>query len=581
MHSTPRLHRGLLISTIAAAAGGLLLAVVGAPGIATAAMNILVVAAAVGSWYTRPSTDDQSVMVAEVSHELRTPLTGILGTLELLTDSTVPLEESEVDELLVAAHGDANHLLHVVGNLHARSRIERSILHPEAVTTDLRAIVERSVSHFPTVARRCYLSPGNQAAVVGDPQLIMQVVTNLIQNIERYAPDGAVHISFAEEDGNLTVSFTDSGPGVPSYRASEIFTDGGSSEGLGLGLSLSRQLARAMGGDLTLVNAGDPGATLQLRVPASNETLPSADAGDVLQDATTMAFSPRSRLLIDLAAALSERTLDNVVGGIQKLYSELVGATGTLLLVARADGSFVSAGPYGAGRTVPASDSSRLAGVVTGRAAIRVLDTDDLDWAADGILGGTAAMLLPVHDGEVVAGVLAVGWKSPEALPTGAAARVTTALADLTAPAIARASLSQDVMFERRLRSSVMNELPIAVSIFAGDPPEVIDMNRKEREMLNLDDEHGRPRDLATSQAQFAVRFADGTPLTVDNAPVTTAIRTGKATGPFMLSVRRADGSHIHTRTYCAPFFDDDGAVAGAVVTSEPLDISVAPHSSD
>ena len=186
-------------------------------------------------------------------------------------------------------------------------------------------------------------------------------------------------------------------------------------------------------------------------------------------------------------------------------------------------------------------------------------------------------MLLPVNDGETVVGVLAVGWKSAEMLPQGAAARVTTALADQTAPAIVRAALSEDIIFERRLRSSVMNELPIAVSIFAGDPPQVVDMNRKEREMLLLDDFHGRPRDLETSQDQYSVRFADGTPLTVDNAPVTTAIRTGKATGPFMLIVRRADGSQIYTRTYCAPFFDDAGAVAGAVVTSEPLDIALAP----
>jgi PAS domain-containing protein len=152
------------------------------------------------------------------------------------------------------------------------------------------------------------------------------------------------------------------------------------------------------------------------------------------------------------------------------------------------------------------------------------------------------------------------------------------ALADLTAPAIVRAALSEDVVFERRLRASVIDELPIAVSIFAGDPPRVIDMNRKERELLQIDEDSVRPRELAASQHVFDVRFADGTALSVDNAPVTTAIRTGRATGPFILIVRRADGSQIHTRTYCAPFFGDDGTVAGAVVTSEPLDVALAPE---
>jgi len=172
---------------------------------------------------------------------------------------------------------------------------------------------------------------------------------------------------------------------------------------------------------------------------------------------------------------------------------------------------------------------------------------------------------------------LAVGWKSTEVMPQGLAVNVAAALADLTAPAIARTALARDVVFERQLRASVMDELPIAVSVFAGDPPQVVDWNRKERELLGIEEDLLRPTGLGASQHQFDVRFADGTPLTVDNAPVTTAIRTGRATGPFILLVRRADGSQVHTRTYCAPFLDDDGNVSGAVVTSEPLDIAVGP----
>ena len=90
-----------------------------------------------------------------------------------------------------------------------------------------------------------------------------------------------------------------------------------------------------------------------------------------------------------------------------------------------------------------------------------------------------------------------------------------------------------------------------------------------------------RPHDLAASQSVFDVRFADGTPLTVDNAPVTSAVRTGEAAGPFILLIRRLDGSQIHTRSYCAPFKDDDGKVVGAVVTSEPMDFAVSPTASD
>ncbi|MDJ0925831.1 MAG: histidine kinase dimerization/phospho-acceptor domain-containing protein [Acidimicrobiia bacterium] len=575
------LQRGLIALSIVAAALGVLAAILGSGNAVIIPANAVAILAAAGAWIARPGDDSHSALIAEVSHELRTPLTGILGTLELLTESTVPLEGSEVDELLVAAHGDANHLLHVVGNLHARSRLDRAILDPEVAAVDLRSIVKKALGRSPRVARRCYLSPGDEAVVRGDAQLIMQIVTNLIQNIERYAPDGEVRIGFARHGDQLETTFTDSGPGVPAYRAELIFTDGGSSQGLGLGLSLSRELARAMDGELRLENAGAPRATFKLVLPASSELVQTIEIQDVVPGDRSRAYSPRARLLVDLAEALAEQTLDSVVGGIHKLYAELLGATGGVLLVAQADGTFVSAGPYAKSKSVAADSASELAAVISNAEPMRIEDISHLEWASERTLGGQSAMLLPVHDGDRVIAVLAVGWKGVDSLPAGTAVSVTTALADLTAPAVVRAALSEDVVFERRLRSSVMDELPIAVSIFAGDPPRVVDMNRKEREMLRLRQGEVRPRELDASQDLFDVRFADGTPLTVDNAPVTTAIRTGKATGPFILIVRRADGTHMHTRTYCAPFFDKDGAVAGAVVTSEPLDVALAPEADE
>jgi PAS domain-containing protein len=140
--------------------------------------------------------------------------------------------------------------------------------------------------------------------------------------------------------------------------------------------------------------------------------------------------------------------------------------------------------------------------------------------------------------------------------------------------ALDRSTLSRDAAMERELRSLVMESLPIAISVFMGDPPRVVDWNRQERRMLGLDDDIQRPSELDATQGLFDVRFVDGTPLTVDNAPVTLAIRSGEAAGPFYLRVRRLDGSETITRTHCAPFVDPDGRVAGAVVTSEEVDMA-------
>ncbi|MCP4963847.1 MAG: GAF domain-containing protein [bacterium] len=567
------LQSGLLIASVSAAALGLLAAVLGAGAFAVVAANAIAVATGLAALSRQPEDNDQSGLIAEVSHELRTPLTGILGTLELLTESTIPLEASEVDELLITAHSEADHLLHIVGNLHARSRLDRSILTPETRATDVRAIVERAISRSPQVARRCFLSPGDGAVATADPQLVMQIVTNLVQNIQRYAPDGEVHITFAADQQDLAVTFEDSGPGVATFRAERIFTDAASTEGLGLGLALSRQLARAMDGDLTLEVPGKPGARFVLRLPVSDEKLPSNTSSEIIPGDRAQAHSPRARLLVDLADAFDGQSLELVVGGIQKIYADLLGATGAVLLVTRRDGSFYSAGTYEETQQVSAESASDLQQIVAHGKSLQIADIADTSWAPEAVLGGHAAMLLPVHDSDRVVAVLAVGWKSADMLPTGSAVHVAEALAQLTASAIARTALTRDVAFERRLRASVMDELPIAVSVFAGDPPEVVDWNRKERQLLGIEDDSMRPHDLAQSQHEFNVRFADGTPLTVENAPVTTAIRSGKATGPFILLIERADGGQVHTRTYCAPFFDSDGVVAGAVVTSEALDL--------
>ncbi|MGA9598039.1 MAG: ATP-binding protein [Acidimicrobiia bacterium] len=568
-----RTNHALEILTVCLAAVGLLAVVFGAPGPVTILVNAATIATAFGAIMARNEGPEQTDLIAEVSHELRTPLTGILGTLELLTDPTMPLEPSEVDELLVGAHSDANHLLHVVNNLHARSRLDRAILSPEAVPTNLFTLVGKAIARSPKVAPRCYISGGHQAMAVGDPQLIMQIATNLVQNIERYAPDGDVRINVSRSGDDTLAVFTDSGPGVPAHRAERIFDLSASAEGLGLGLSLSRQLARAMGGDLTCDNAGSKGAVFTLRLPACDDVVVEDEMVDFLADERYQAHSPRARLLVDLAGALNSDSLGHVVNGIAKIYSELLGATGAVLFVPRRDGSFRSAYYNDERSEVPAGEARDVEQVLRSGNTLLVEDVTSTGWGSTDNLGGKAALLLPVHDGNRVVAVLAVTWKRVEMIPTGAPVSVAGALAELTSSAIARNGLTRDIVFERRLRSSVLNELPIAVSVFAGDPPQLIDWNSKESELLGMGDDKTRPGDLDASQQLFDVRFADGTPLDLENAPVTNAIRTGQATGPFILRITRTDGSRVHTRTYCAPFFDADGHVAGAVVTSEPLDL--------
>ena len=99
MRRKPSLQRGLTALSIVAISCALTATFFGFPRPVLVIANLTAIAAAVGAWLTAPPEDSDSELVAEVSHELRTPLTGILGTLEILTEPTMPLEKAEVDEL--------------------------------------------------------------------------------------------------------------------------------------------------------------------------------------------------------------------------------------------------------------------------------------------------------------------------------------------------------------------------------------------------------------------------------------------------------------------------------------------------
>jgi PAS domain-containing protein len=188
-------------------------------------------------------------------------------------------------------------------------------------------------------------------------------------------------------------------------------------------------------------------------------------------------------------------------------------------------------------------------------------------WLDDVPASQLSAVTMRSVDG--LEGLLVVGWRSTD--KPGFADSVLPALAALALVGVDRRSLGAELDFERRVRAEVMDSLPIAISVFAGDPPRLIHANRAERELLGLRSNDQRPEALTESQEMFQVRFEDGTPLDDENAPVIETMRTGRSAGPFYLRIKRTDGTEVVTRTHCAPVRDGRGLVVGAVVTSESI----------
>lgn len=338
------------------------------------------------------------------------------------------------------------------------------------------------------MAGRSYIGQVAEPGAVADRGLVLQIITNLAQNSARYALHGSIEVSFEHNGDRMLLLYSDDGPGIADRDRDRVFRSPASRVGLGLGLGLSRELARAMGGDLRIVDPRRSGTTFALDLPRAAlpaDRLPAA----VLADSGGLALAPRARVLLDMTEALTERSLDRMIASLQKLDSGLLGAKGGLLMASDPVGGLRPAGSFrwSIDGDVLAADPLLAEVVANGQLArIEHLDPDG-PWPR--LLGGNAALFLPVADGDRLVGVLAVGWSDASGLPDGGGLDVAVAMSKLAALAISRSSHAADAEFERRLRSSVMEALPIAMSVFAGDPPRVVDWNDRERRLLGIQDD--------------------------------------------------------------------------------------------
>lgn len=490
--------------------------------------------------------------IAELAHELKTPLTGVLGAIDLVVDAPVPLDEIEIAELLAVARSEANHLRSIIDGVVQRARLDAGSIEVERRVVAALELVDDCLARFPGVSDRTAIVGDVDLALSTDRSLAAQILTNLIQNVARYAPAGPVTIQLQRDADQGHIVVSDSGPGLPGGEMP-------SSKGLGVGLSTSRRLADLLGGSLE-PEPTETGARFRLTLPASDERV---ERGERSVDDTVP--PPRARLLQEVADLLVGTSLERILTGVSRLGREMLGST-TLRVFERRGDDLEWLIADGVQHTYPMDGTAAsLLGLDNGTVT-ELADTPP--WLEGVATDDVTAVTM--RSGEGLEGLLVVGWDSTER--PGYAHGVLPALAALALVGVDRRSLGAELDFERRVRAEVMDSLPIAISIFAGDPPRLIGQNRTEREMLGLRRDDDRPERLAKTQEQFQVRFEDGTALTEENAPVAETIRSGHSTGPFYLRVTRADGTEIVTRTYCAAVRDEVGTVIGAVVTSEPVE---------
>ncbi len=195
-------------------------------------------------------------LIAAVSHELRTPLTGVLGFAEMLRDSRYDFTKEDEDTMLASIAEEAADLTNLVEDLLTAARAQMGSLTIVPGAVDLRPLVSRVVETTSGTPHHIVVS-GGDATVHADDGRVRQILRNLITNAQRYGGQ-QVHVS-TEITGRVAhIRVSDNGDGIPQNDQERIFApyesahDPGTQPGsLGLGLTISRSLARLMGGDLS------------------------------------------------------------------------------------------------------------------------------------------------------------------------------------------------------------------------------------------------------------------------------------------------------------------------------------------
>ena len=205
----------------------------------------------------------RSRFLAGISHELRTPLNGILGFAELMQlDDTLSERHRRAAELI---HQSGEHLLALINDILdlAKAEAGRLELDPrpfelEPLVQVVASIVRLKAARKPNLALQVELAPDLPRRVRGDQQRLRQVLLNLLDNAVKFTPAGAVTLRLSSRPpGRLACEVDDTGTALTEEQRESLFQPFAQvgevsqrCQGTGLGLVMSRQLVRLMGGEL-------------------------------------------------------------------------------------------------------------------------------------------------------------------------------------------------------------------------------------------------------------------------------------------------------------------------------------------
>ena len=243
------------------------------------------------------ATETKSMFLANMSHEIRTPMNAILNMTGLALEADLP---AKPQQFISVAHSSARNLLGILNDILDFSKIEADKLELEHAPFSLREVLEEVTETFRSVVIQKHVElithavPTVPDRLRGDALRVRQVLTNLVSNAFKFTEKGEVLLKAETVDRTgdtagpgevfLRISVRDTGIGISADQQARLFQSFAQADssttrkygGTGLGLVISRRLARLMGGDLTVESTPGKGTTFvftaRLGVEAQSET---------------------------------------------------------------------------------------------------------------------------------------------------------------------------------------------------------------------------------------------------------------------------------------------------------------------
>lgn len=226
----------------------------------------------------------KSTFLNLVAHELRSPLTVLRGYLSLFRDSDAATLHALAQKSLPALEAKTIEMSRLVDQMVEVARLEEGSLELRTERFDMVATVERAVEAAKALDQGSHdivfeQHPGEIHAV-GDEERLSIVLSNLLSNAVKYSPDGGdITVRIECDAGIGRISVADTGIGIAPEDRSRLFSpftrvarnDLRYVPGTGMGLYLSRELARRQGGDLVLVRSGPEGSEFAVTIPAAQD----------------------------------------------------------------------------------------------------------------------------------------------------------------------------------------------------------------------------------------------------------------------------------------------------------------------